>query len=996
MHHKTSSATAFILAATVALSTGGAARADFDPSPVRVNQIGYLLGGTKIGVVVHGSTSPLAWEVRDAVTEAVVLAGQTTVYGTDWASQDHLHHADFTALSALGSYKLVVGGDESVVFDVAPNLYTTLPYEAMNYFYFHRMGTDIEKAYLDDDRFDHAALHPGDSSIPPYSGWCGTCANFDLFGSWADAGDFGIYAVNHAISAWTLMNLIEMFPAAFADGELDIPESGNGVNDALDEVDYGSRFLRGMLPSDGGLASHKAHNHTWSAFTIAINTENAMDRSAMASSTNATYAVARNAAQLARLWDAHDPAYAAQLWAAAEDAWSRADGTDKPYDPSEASPGSAQGGGDYGDGNTGDDRYSAAAEMYLTAFDLGDSDVTTYRSALQASSYYKQMGHWDWAQVDGAGTLSLYAAANDLPAADMTEIADNIVAFADAVIAVQGGEGYPVSIDGNPISGAAVYPWGSNSFIANRAIALAYAYEITGDASYQDAILRSLDYLMGVNAMRLSYVTGWGEFTETDTHDRWAWTVSGGAFWPRGWLSGGPNDELINDNATPNNAPPAKSYAAPGTAPDAWGSKENTVNWNAPLAWVAWYTENRIVPVLGGCVGNCAPTASDQSLNVEMDTPTAVTLTAHDVDGTIASWAIVSPPANGGLTGTAPNLTYTPDPLSLGPDSFTFTATDDQGAVSNVATVSVLTRQCDYLDIFDVPRAGAFPAISSVTYNHVHVSEEGPNLNNVDTHVTKFDGQALNQFSLATSDGNPDYFNDLRACMPAENLGQPNPGFTLSSCGFNGLDGDYWINQIGADEVWVETSGAWAITYSNDPAPPEFCRTAPECAASAECDDGLFCNGAEFCANNGCQLGADPCPGALCDEALDQCVACVADGGGQPCTATTNCCSGVGNCTGGKPAARVCAAGGGSAQCGNGVRETGEDCDGADLGGETCQSLGFDSGILACDGGCGFDTSGCVGSCVDPGQGQPCTATTNCCSGVGNCSGGKPASRTCL
>jgi len=88
---------------------------------------------------------------------------------------------------------------------------------------------------------------------------------------------------------------------------------------------------------------------------------------------------------------------------------------------------------------------------------------------------------------------------------------------------------------------------------------------------------------------------------------------------------------------------------------------------------------------------------------------------------------------------------------------------------------------------------------------------------------------------------------------------------------------------------------------------------------------------------------------------------------------------------------------GGGPVCGNGTQETGEDCDGSDLGGATCQSLGFDFGSLACTGSCSFNTSGCqYGSCYGPGQGAPCTASTACCSGVGNCSGGKPASRTCL
>ena len=51
---------------------------------------------------------------------------------------------------------------------------------------------------------------------------------------------------------------------------------------------------------------------------------------------------------------------------------------------------------------------------------------------------------------------------------------------------------------------------------------------------------------------------------------------------------------------------------------------------------------------------------------------------------------------------------------------------------------------------------------------------------------------------------------------------------------------------------------------------------------------------------------------------------------------------------------------GGAADCGNGAIDAGEDCDGADLGTETCLTQGFDSGTLACANDCNFDTSGCA------------------------------------
>ena len=49
-------------------------------------------------------------------------------------------------------------------------------------------------------------------------------------------------------------------------------------------------------------------------------------------------------------------------------------------------------------------------------------------------------------------------------------------------------------------------------------------------------------------------------------------------------------------------------------------------------------------------------------------------------------------------------------------------------------------------------------------------------------------------------------------------------------------------------------------------------------------------------------------------------------------------------------------------QCGNGIREAGEDCDGDDLGGRNCGSLGCNpGGSLSCNQDCTYDTSQCTG-----------------------------------
>ena len=86
---------------------------------------------------------------------------------------------------------------------------------------------------------------------------------------------------------------------------------------------------------------------------------------------------------------------------------------------------------------------------------------------------------------------------------------------------------------------------------------------------------------------------------------------------------------------------------------------------------------------------NDLPSANSQSVSVIEDIAKAVTLSGVDIDGTIASYSVTNP-SNGSLSGTAPNLIYTPDSDYSGADSFTFTVTDDSGATSAAsATVSI-------------------------------------------------------------------------------------------------------------------------------------------------------------------------------------------------------------------------------------------------------------------------------------------------------------------
>ncbi|HEX8698372.1 MAG TPA: Ig-like domain-containing protein, partial [Myxococcaceae bacterium] len=88
---------------------------------------------------------------------------------------------------------------------------------------------------------------------------------------------------------------------------------------------------------------------------------------------------------------------------------------------------------------------------------------------------------------------------------------------------------------------------------------------------------------------------------------------------------------------------------------------------------------------------NDAPVAQAQSVTVQEDGSLAIVLTGTDVENSPLTFTVVTQPARGTLSGTAPNLTYTPTANYSGADSFTFRVSDGS-ATSAVATVSITVQ----------------------------------------------------------------------------------------------------------------------------------------------------------------------------------------------------------------------------------------------------------------------------------------------------------------
>jgi hypothetical protein len=134
--------------------------------------------------------------------------------------------------------------------------------------------------------------------------------------------------------------------------------------------------------------------------------------------------------------------------------------------------------------------------------------------------------------------------------------------------------------------------------------------------------------------------------------------------------------------------------AASGTGTSKAISYTPSTNYNGPDSFNVQVTDgyetDTITVTLTIQAVNDAPTATPQTLAMNKNTSLAVTLSGSDIDSTTLRYFIVDNPGHGTLSGTEPNVTYTPDTNFTGTDTFTFRANDyELDSVPATITINV-------------------------------------------------------------------------------------------------------------------------------------------------------------------------------------------------------------------------------------------------------------------------------------------------------------------
>ncbi|MEF2967651.1 glycoside hydrolase family 9 protein [Paenibacillus sp. M1] len=524
-----------------------------------VNQIGYPADGRKSFVCI-GQGGP--FEVVDSAGGEAVYRGETAQPRFDEAAGITLCTGDFSALTLPGSYFIRLGGENSARFVIAESPYAELQRGLLKAFYFFRCGCDLEEEFA--GPWQHKACHLADGTVYDEPG-----RKLDSVGGWHDAGDYGKYTGPGAKAVADLLLAYELYPQAFRE-PLPLPESGGGMPDVLHECRYELDWLFKMQDERTGGAFHKLTTKQFPGLDV-MPEDDLADLYFLPVSATATGCFAGVMAMAARVYRPFDGEFADRCLAAAERAWRWL--ADHPDAPGFTNPGDV-GTGEYGDNLDLDERYWAAAELFRTT-----GDEAYHREFLVLAAQQFPKYDLGWANMGAYGTIAyLFGDRAKADPALYGRLLDGLIAEAERFAAISASDSYGISL--TPTD----YSWGSNMVVLNRAMLLLLAYHLGGSKKYEVIALDHIHYLIGRNALDISYVTGFGDRPVMHPHHRPS--VGDKVAQPvPGLVAGGPNRGLNDDCMLEHlqGMPPAQCFI---DDEQSYAGNEVTIYWNSPAVFV--------------------------------------------------------------------------------------------------------------------------------------------------------------------------------------------------------------------------------------------------------------------------------------------------------------------------------------------------------------------------------------------------------------------------
>lgn len=479
---------------------------------------------------------------------------------------------DFSAFTELGRYKVVLdSGHESYTFSIDPDLYDSVAMKSIKSFYFQRCGVALEEPYAGlfsrpPCHLDDALLH---SSVPDDR-------TLAASGGWHDAGDYGKYIHSAATGLAMMTILYEQFPQRFSMDHNNIPESGNGFSDFLDEIAFELDWMLTMQNRETQSPFHGACHYMINTTGYAWGTPDnePYTRYAYNYSTVATADFCAIMAQAARLFLGIDDQRSQAYEEAALLGWAYLEGQEEIFPPGGfARPSDTHTGGYclYADENDRDDRMWAAVELYITT-----GEESYHRRAIDLGLEYHEFGLMSWESTYDFARMQYLLTNRPVDSDIHGTLRNALFQFNEDTLNRIEADGFMDSME--------EYFWGGNGALMLHGQYLLLGAQLFPEQKerYEQAALRLMNYLLGTNPHNMSFVTKVGTVYPLNIHHA-AMEGDGIAEVYPGVVAGGPNQHT---DEFPRATPPGLCYM---DEYDSYATNENCILYNAPLVGVAFY-----------------------------------------------------------------------------------------------------------------------------------------------------------------------------------------------------------------------------------------------------------------------------------------------------------------------------------------------------------------------------------------------------------------------
>lgn len=542
------------------------------------DQLGYRPIAKKIAILrdpvqgfdaANNYTPGASFALVDAITNSTMFTGTAASWNsgsTDAVSGDRVWRFDFSAYTTPGRYYVldVANNVRSYEFEIKEEVYNTALKHALRSFFYQRSGFAKQAPYAETGWVDGAS-HVGtlqDKQCRIFSAPSDVSTQRDVHGGWYDAGDYNRYTVWTGNYIIELLKAYEENPTAWTD-DYNLPESGNGIPDVLDEIKWGMDFLLRLQKTDGSLISIVGVAH-------ASPPSSATGRSLYGNvNTSATLKAAAAYAYGAKIFkNAGLGCYADTLKVAAQKAWDWSVSNPAVVwsnnDPAYVTAVGGVGGGDMEVDDYGRTMFKLEAAVHL--YDLtGNSIYQTFFDNNYSTSHLIQWYYTYPFEQAHQETLLYYTKLSGATTSIVNTIKSR---YNSGIEGANSFAAYDSDKDAYK-SYLEAYVWGSNGNKCSQGSMLydviSYNLNSVRNTDAQDAAEQYIHYIHGLNPLQKFYLSNFNNHDADNSVSTFyhSWYAHGSALWDKvgvstygpapGYLVGGANPSYNWNSCCPSN-----------------------------------------------------------------------------------------------------------------------------------------------------------------------------------------------------------------------------------------------------------------------------------------------------------------------------------------------------------------------------------------------------------------------------------------------------------